>query len=53
MLQTIKNATNKFVAMGVLTKQVVAQKRVQKVYYKLSEIYRSDNDKLSNQSLTG
>ena len=33
--------------MEVLKKEVVTQRRVKKVYYKLSETYRDDNDKIT------
>ena len=48
MLQSIKNAVQKFVAMGVITKKTVKQSRsVTKTYYQLSESFRADNDKVT------
>ncbi len=48
MLESIKNAVQQFVTMGVLTKQVVNQRKgVQKIYYQLKECLRADNDKIT------
>jgi hypothetical protein len=48
MLQSIKNAVQKFVSMGVITKKTVKQGRsTTKTYFQLSEPFRADNDKVT------
>ena len=33
--------------MGVLTKTIIKQRRIEKVYYQLNECLRADNDKVT------
>ena len=48
MLESIKNAVNKFVSMGILSRKVVPLRRgQQKVYFQLSEPICNDNDKIT------
>ncbi len=48
MLESIKNAVKHCVNVGILTKNVVQQRKgVQKVYYSLKECLSTDNDKIT------
>jgi len=48
MLESIKNAVQQFVTMGIISKTVVKQRRnVEKTYYQLKECLRTDNDKIT------
>lgn len=48
MLQSIKNAVQKFVQMGILTRQEVPQRKNQKkVYYQLADSIKNDSEKIS------
>ena len=47
MLDSIKNAVQTFLSMGVLTKSVVTQRKSTKTFYQLSPAISKDSDKIT------
>lgn len=48
MIQSLKNAVNRFVTMGVITRtEVQVKKNLRKTLLQLSDSYREDNDKIA------
>lgn len=47
MLESLKNAVQTFLSMGVLIKTTVSQRKIQKTYYQLSPSISKDNDKIT------